>query len=75
MGANSPETVEQSLDLGLEFTFSTIVSMAFIYGPQRHLMALVIMVILREAEKETFYKYFLEVINDSVDGQNLLQGV
>lgn len=75
VGANTPEMVEQSLDLGLELKFSTIVNTVFILWSLKAALALVILLILREIEKETFYEYFLEVINDTADGQNLLQGV
>ena len=74
-GANTPETVEQSLDLGLEFKFSTTVNMALILWSPRSAPALVTMLIPREVEKETFYEYFLEAINDTVDSRNLLQGI
>ena len=75
MGANAPGTIERSLDLGPEFRFSATVNMVSIWQSPKTAPALVITLILREVEKEAFYEYFLEVINDTVDGQDLLQGV
>lgn len=50
-------------------------STAFIIWLPKAALALLMVLLPRGVEKESFFEYFLEVINDTVDGQNLLQGI